>query len=82
MWEMPKALKSGPKSNKSPNLVTLQATALPKPCHICYTYALSLSLNFFLKKMGQSRPLFVYFHSFLVTMSIQIEISVDGVLGI
>ena len=33
-------------------------------------------------KMGQSRPLFVYFHSFLVTISIQIEKSVDGVLGI
>ena len=33
-------------------------------------------------KKGQSRPLFVYFHSFLVTISIQIEKSVDGVLGI
>ena len=32
--------------------------------------------------MGQSRLLFVYFRSFLVTISIQIEISVDGVLGI
>ena len=32
-------------------------------------------------KMGQSRPLFVYFRSFL-TISIQIEKSVDGVLGI
>ena len=32
--------------------------------------------------MGQSRPLFVYFHSFLVTISIQIEKSIDGVLGI
>ena len=32
--------------------------------------------------MGQSRPLFVYFCSFLVTISIQIEKSVDGVLGI
>ena len=33
--------------------------------------------------MGQSRPLFVYFLSFLVTFSIiQIEKSVDGVLGI
>ena len=31
--------------------------------------------------MGQSRPLFVYFCSFL-TISIQIEKSVDGVLGI
>ena len=36
----------------------------------------------FFKKMGQSRPLCVYFCSFLVTISIQIEISVDGVLGI
>ena len=36
----------------------------------------------FFKKMGQSRPLFVYFCSFLVTISIQIEKSVDGVLGI
>ena len=33
--------------------------------------------------MGQSRPLFVYFHNFLDTFSIiQIEKSVDGVLGI
>ena len=32
--------------------------------------------------MGQSRPLFVYFHSFLVTISTQIEKSLDGVLGI
>ena len=33
--------------------------------------------------MGQSRPLFVYFCSFLITISIiQIEKSVDGVLGI
>ena len=37
--------------------------------------------NFFFK-MGQSRPLFVYFCSFLVTISIQIEKSIDGVLGI
>ena len=36
----------------------------------------------FFKKMGQSRPLCVYFCSFLVTISIQIEKSVDGVLGI
>ena len=32
--------------------------------------------------MDQSRPLFVYFHPFLVTISIQIEKSLDGVLGI
>ena len=32
--------------------------------------------------MGQSRPLFVYFLPFLVTISIQIEKIVDGVLGI
>ena len=33
--------------------------------------------------MGQSRPLFVYFHPRLITISIiQIEQSVDGVLGI
>ena len=32
--------------------------------------------------MGQSRPLFVYFCYFLDTISIQIEKSVDGVLGI
>ena len=37
--------------------------------------------NLFLK-MGQSRPLFVYFRSFLLTISIQIEKSIDGVLGI
>ena len=32
--------------------------------------------------MGQFRPLFVYFRSFLSTISIQIEKSIDGVLGI
>ena len=33
--------------------------------------------------MGQSRPLFVYFRSFLFTNSIiQIEKSIDGALGI
>ena len=32
--------------------------------------------------MGQSRPLLVYFRSFLITISIQIEKSIDGVLGI
>ena len=32
--------------------------------------------------MGQSRPLFVYFRSFLVTISTQIEKSIDGVFGI
>ena len=34
-------------------------------------------------KMGQSRPLFVYFCPFLITISlIQIVKSIDGVLGI
>ena len=33
--------------------------------------------------MSQPRPLFVYFHPFLITISIiQIEESVNGVLGI
>ena len=32
--------------------------------------------------MGQSRPLLVYFRSLLVTISIKIEKSIDGVLGI
>ena len=32
--------------------------------------------------MGQSRPLFVYFRSFLIIISIQIEKSIDDVLGI
>ena len=37
----------------------------------------------FFKKMGQSRPLFVYFRYFLTTISImQIEKGIDGVLGI
>ena len=41
------------------------------------------STNVFFKKMGQSRPLFVYFCYFLDTISIiQIEKIVDGVLGI
>ena len=37
---------------------------------------------FFLKKWANPGLFFVYFHSFLVTISIQIEKSVDGVLGI
>ena len=32
--------------------------------------------------MGQSRPLFVHFRSFLIIISTQIEKSIDGVLGI
>ena len=32
--------------------------------------------------MGQSGLIFVYFRSFLITISIQIEKSIDGVLGI
>ena len=39
----------------------------------------------FLKNMGQSRPLFVYFRSFLIPITIsiiQIEKSIDRVLGI
>ena len=35
----------------------------------------------FFLKMGQSRPFFVYFRYFLITISI-IEKSIDGVLGI
>ena len=38
--------------------------------------------NFFFLKMGQYRPLFVYFRSFLSIISIQIEKSIDDVLGI
>ena len=34
------------------------------------------------RDLGQSRPLFVYICSFLITISIQIEKSIDGVLGI
>ena len=37
---------------------------------------------YYFLKMGQSRPLFVYFCPFPITISIQIEKSVDGVLGI
>ena len=36
-------------------------------------YILWSFFHLFLKKMGQSRPLFVYFCSFLITISIQIE---------
>ena len=32
--------------------------------------------------MGQSRPLFVYFRPFHITNHLQIEKSLDGVLGI
>ena len=43
----------------------------------------SMSLqNCFFIKIGQFGPLFVYFCSFLITISIQIEKSIDGVLGI
>ena len=47
-------------------------------CHLINTTAFHL-----LFKMGQSRPLFVYFRSFLFTISIiQIEKRLEGVLGI
>ena len=36
----------------------------------------------FFKNMGQSRPIFVYFRSFLIIISTQIEKSIDGELGI
>ena len=40
-------------------------------------------LFLFFKKIGQSRPLFVYFRPFLITIAIiQIEKSLDGVHGI
>ena len=39
-------------------------------------------LLLFFKKMGQSRPLFIYFRIFLVTISKQFEKSKVGVLGI
>ena len=38
--------------------------------------------TFFLKKWANPGLFFVYFHSFLITISIQIEKSIDGVLGI
>ena len=42
-----------------------------------------LVMKTFFTKMGQSRPLFVYFSSFLITISIlKIAKSIDGVLGI
>ena len=49
-----------------------------------WSYAIrysTLAMIFFLKKMGQSRPLFVYFCHFPITISIT-EKSIDGVLGI
>ena len=51
-------------------------------CLICCKNGPVDSATDLLKKTGQSRPLFVYFRSFLITISIQIEKSVDGVLGI
>ena len=52
-------------------------------------FTASLNINrlsgWLFKNMGQSRPLFVYFRSFLISITIsiiQIEKSVDGVLGI
>ena len=38
--------------------------------------------EFFVKKWANSGPFLVYFRSFLVTISIQIEKSMEGVLGI
>ena len=50
---------------------------------VVYFLILTSTNVFFLKKMGRSRPLFVYFCYFLDTISIiQIEKIVDGVLGI
>ena len=37
---------------------------------------------FFYLNMGQSRPLFVYFRPFHITNQLQIDKSIDGVLGI
>ena len=41
-----------------------------------------MQFTFFLKKNGPIPASFVYFRSFLVTISLQIEKSIDGVLGI
>ena len=49
--------------------------------YLCITFGLAFTNVSFLK-MGQSRSLFVYFRSFLIIISIQIEKSIDGVLGI
>ena len=54
----------------------LEATAPPTE-----PQPLSVINKSFLKN-GPILPLFVYFRSFLVTISIQIEKSIDGVLGI
>ena len=50
------------------------------PTDLFLAFVYNFVCTFF--KMGQSWPLFVYFRSFLVTISIQIEKSIDGVLGI
>ena len=60
---------------------------LPFYLRLCHLFLARLprgpNHNICFLKMGQSRPLFVYFSYFLNTISIiQIEKSVDGVLGI
>ena len=53
----------------------------PTPQRLLQGYG-AIRVPLIFKKMGQSRPLFVYFRSFLIIISIQIEKSIDGVLGI
>ena len=59
-------------------LLKLHSVALIETLILLVIFALLV-----IYKMGQSRSLFVYFRHFLITMSIiQIEKSLDGVLGI
>ena len=53
-------------------------------CSVCIFHNQKMHVYLiFIFKIGQPRPLFVYFHSFLITISIiQIEKIIYGVLGI
>ena len=60
-----------------------QCTTTASPAPILSLQKFGKFNRFFLKKMGQSQPLFGYFSPFLFTIAItQIEKSLDVVLGI
>ena len=79
------------------NVSVTEIYRLSVPCPVCcpsrwkffpafnWTASTFCFYYYYFLNMGQSRPLFVYFHSFLIPITIsiiQIEKSIDGVLGI
>ena len=68
------------------NIIASYSVVLPNPTAIS-DFSYYAPVSSFFKNIGQSRPLVVYFHPFLIPISItvsiiQIEISIAGMLGI